>query len=109
VEALNLERIRVMSARRKYPLELMERWARMVLEAREDSGESRGAVARVPGVTTPGPPDHRAGPAKIDRHPQVRNPGLSHYQEFALIEDVCVVVESPSDTLTIHPAHWLDG
>jgi transposase len=36
-----------MPALRKYPLELMERGARMVLEARQKSGKSRGAVARV--------------------------------------------------------------
>ncbi len=36
-----------MPAPRKYPLELMERGARMVLEAREGTGEARGAVARV--------------------------------------------------------------
>ena len=24
----------------------------------------------------------------------MRNPGLPHYQEFVLVEDVCVVVES---------------
>ena len=36
-----------MSAPRKYPLELMERGARMVLEMRAETGASRGAVARV--------------------------------------------------------------
>jgi hypothetical protein len=36
-----------MSAPRKYPLELMERGARMGLEMRAETGASRGAVARV--------------------------------------------------------------
>ena len=36
-----------MSAPRKYPLELMERGARMVLEMCAETGVSRGAVARV--------------------------------------------------------------
>ena len=26
-----------------------------------------------------------------------------------MVEEVCVVVESPSDTLTIHPARRVDG
>ena len=32
---------------------------------------------------------------QIDRPPQVPKPGLPHYQEFVLVKDVCVVVESP--------------
>ncbi|MCA1822264.1 MAG: hypothetical protein LC644_11120 [Pseudonocardia sp.] len=36
-----------MPAPRKYPLELMQRGARMVLERRAETGEFRGAVAWV--------------------------------------------------------------
>jgi transposase len=36
-----------MAARRKYPLELMQRGVRMVLEVREETGQARGALTRV--------------------------------------------------------------
>lgn len=36
-----------MPAPRKYPLELMEHGVRMVIEMRQATGQSRGAVARV--------------------------------------------------------------
>ena len=43
-----MERIRAVPAPRKYPRELMERGARMVVELRRDHPErARGAVARV--------------------------------------------------------------
>lgn len=43
-----MERIRAVPAPRKYPQELMERGARMVLELRQgDPEQARGAVARV--------------------------------------------------------------
>ncbi len=47
MEALNLGKGQSMPAPRKYPLELMEREARMVVEMRQAAGQSRGAVVRV--------------------------------------------------------------
>jgi hypothetical protein len=45
-EALNLGKDQSHAGTRKYPLELMERGARMVLEMRAETGESGGAVVR---------------------------------------------------------------
>jgi transposase len=47
LETLNLAKVGVMPAPRKYPDEVRERAVRMVFEIREESGQQQGAIARV--------------------------------------------------------------
>lgn len=55
-------------------------------------GQVGSAALGWPGVTAP---DHQIShwPRQIDSLRKCRSPGLPHYQEFVLIEGVCVVVE----------------
>ena len=47
METLNLAKVGVMPAPKKYPDEVRERAVRMVFEIREESGQQQGAIARV--------------------------------------------------------------
>jgi transposase len=47
LETLNLAKVGVMPAPKKYPDEVRERAVRMVFEIREESGQQQGAIARV--------------------------------------------------------------
>jgi transposase len=47
VGTLNVAKVGVMPAPRKYPDEVRERAVRMVFEIREESGQQQGAIARV--------------------------------------------------------------
>jgi transposase len=47
LETLNLAKVGVMPAPRKYPDEVRERAVRMVFEIREETGQQQGAIARV--------------------------------------------------------------
>jgi len=47
LETLNLAKVGVMPAPRKYPDEVRERAVRMVFQIREESGQQQGAIARV--------------------------------------------------------------